>query len=316
MESLIQVENLSKVYKLGSWQELHAVDNVSFDIYTGETLGIVGESGCGKSTTGKLLLNLVQPSGGNVRMHGKDIFTLKGAAATEYRKKAQIIFQDPYASLNPRMKIMDIIAEGLVIHGIGTQKEREDRVYRLMDQVGLKRAYSNRHPHEFSGGQRQRIGIARALALEPRFIVCDEPISSLDVSIQAQVINLLNALQKEYKLTYLFISHDIKAVRLVSDRIAVMYLGRIVELATRDSLFKEQLHPYTKGLIAAIPIPDPVLERSKETVLLEGDLPSPLGTRTGCAFYSRCRQRMDRCITHVPELKARSEDHAIACHLY
>lgn len=316
MEAFIQVRNLSKVYKVGMKQHLFAVDDISFDIFKGETLGLVGESGCGKSTTGKLLVNLIEPTMGQVLLEGQPVEAKKKDALLAFRKKVQIIFQDPYASLNPRMKVMDIIAEGLVIHGGMTAKSREERVFQLMDQVGLKRAYANRHPHEFSGGQRQRIGIARALALKPEFIVCDEPISALDVSIQAQVINLLNALQKEYNLTYLFISHDIKAVKLISDRIAVMYLGRIVEIATGESLFKEQYHPYTKGLIAAIPIPDPEIERKKTQVLLEGDMPSPIGRQKGCSFYSRCQFRMERCLNEVPVLKSVERNHRVACHLY
>lgn len=315
MEAFIEVRNLSKIYKVAAKQHLYAVDDISFNIFKGETLGIVGESGCGKSTTGKLLVNLIESTSGQVLLEGQPIGALRKEALMAFRKKVQIVFQDPYASLNPRMKVMDIIAEGLVIHGGWTAKEREERVFQLMDQVGLKRAYANRHPHEFSGGQRQRIGIARALALKPEFIVCDEPISALDVSIQAQVINLLNALQKEYQLTYLFISHDIKAVKLISDRIAVMYLGRIVEIATGESLFKEQFHPYTRGLIAAIPIPDPEIERQKVQMLLEGDIPTPIGKKNGCAFYARCSHRMARCLNEVPLLRPIRENHQVACHL-
>lgn len=313
---LVQVRKLTKIYYMTGGRNLFAVDDISFDVHHGETLGLVGESGCGKSTTGKLILNLIEASSGSVTFEASDIFRMKGQQLATFRQKAQIIFQDPYASLNPRMKVLDIIAEGLHIHQIGTIQDRENRVYALMDQVGLKRAYANRHPHEFSGGQRQRIGIARALALSPKFIVCDEPISALDVSIQAQVLNLLNDLQRFYDLTYLFISHDIKAVKLVSDRIAVMYLGRIVELSTGKSLFQQQRHPYTKGLIAAIPLPNPNLERVKKTVLLEGELPAPIGKKTGCAFYGRCPERMPRCEYQVPELREVTKGHQVACLLY
>ncbi|TYP56186.1 ABC transporter ATP-binding protein [Thermosediminibacter litoriperuensis] len=313
---LIEVNNLKKYFNVGRGAVLKAVDNVSLHIMEGETLGLVGESGCGKTTMGRTIIRLYEPTSGQVLFEGKNVHKLDGQQLREFNRKAQMIFQDPYASLNPRMTVGDIIGEGIDIHGIYKNKERTDRIYELLGVVGLNKEHANRFPHEFSGGQRQRIGIARALAVEPKFIVCDEPISALDVSIQAQVINLLMELQQKLKLTYLFIAHDLSMVKYVSDRIAVMYLGVVVELATSEDLHNRPLHPYTQALLSAIPVPDPETERKKKRILLEGDVPSPINPPEGCRFAKRCRYAKPVCTEQQPEFKEVEKNHFVACHLY
>jgi oligopeptide transport system ATP-binding protein len=305
--------------------DIKAVDGISFDVKRGETLGLVGESGCGKSTTGRAILQLYRPTAGSVSFEDTELTTLKGEEMRKMRRHMQMIFQDPYASLNPRMTVGNIVGEPLEVHNILSGKARRERVKELLDVVGLNPYFINRYPHEFSGGQRQRIGIARALAVQPHFIVCDEPISALDVSIQAQVINLLEKLQEEFNLTYLFIAHDLAVVRHISDRIAVMYLGKIVELADRDTLYRNPLHPYTQALLSAVPIPDPVAEaeRSKKRVILQGDVPSPANPPKGCNFCTRCpsaqrvlqEQGINTCEID-PEFREIEPDHWVACHLY
>jgi oligopeptide transport system ATP-binding protein len=296
---------------------IKAVDGVNFELYRGETLGLVGESGCGKSTTGRAILQLYRPTAGEVVFEGKDLTKVKGEELRKMRRRMQMIFQDPYASLNPRMTVGSIVGEPLEVHGIGaTKKERQERVQELLKIVNLNPYFINRYPHEFSGGQRQRIGIARALAVNPAFIVCDEPISALDVSIQAQIINLLEDLQEEFGLTYLFIAHDLSVVRHISDRIAVMYLGKIVELADRDELYATPMHPYTQALLSAVPIPDPVIENQRQRIILEGDVPSPANPPKGCHFSTRCPRVMDRCRQEEPPFKTYSSGHFVACWLY
>ena len=322
-EVLVKVENLKKYFpitrgiviqkEIGA---VRAVDDVSFEIHRGETLGLVGESGCGKSTTGRTIIQLYRPTSGKVYYQDRELTDLKGGDLRHLRRNMQIIFQDPYASLDPRMTVGNIIAEPLEIHGIGkSKKERRERVKELLRQVGLNPYFINRYPHEFSGGQRQRIGVARALALEPEFIVCDEPISALDVSIQAQVVNLLEELQEELGLTYLFIAHDLSMVRHISDRTAVMYLGKLVELAEREELYNNPLHPYTQALLSAVPIPDPVAERNRQRVILEGDVPSPANPPPGCNFHPRCPIVQDICKQVEPEWREVIPDHWVACHL-
>ena len=325
--SLVEVEDL-RVYfpiKEGLIRErhvgdVHAVDDVSFSLRRGETLGLVGESGCGKSTTGRAMLRLYEPTAGRVLFDGIDVTTLKGDALRRVRRRMQMIFQDPYASLNPRMTVNGIVGEPLEIHGEGgTNQERQERVREVLTTVGLNPEYGVRYPHEFSGGQRQRIGIARALALSPEFIVADEPISALDVSIQAQIINLLQRLQDRLGLTYLFIAHDLSVVRHISDRIAVMYLGRIVEVAPSRELNTKPLHPYTVALLSAIPIPDPTVEARRRRIILTGDVPSPVDPPSGCRFHTRCwlRERLgnpERCSSEDPALRAMASGHEVACH--
>jgi len=292
---------------------IKAVDGVSFGIVQGETLGLVGESGCGKSTTGRAILQLYEPTAGKVTFDGQELTQLKGEPLRKMRRRMQMIFQDPYASLNPRMTVGDIVGEPLVVHNIAKGKERRERVQELLRVVGLNPYFVNRYPHEFSGGQRQRIGVARALAVNPDFIVCDEPISALDVSIQAQIINLLEDLQAEFNLTYLFIAHDLSVVRHISDRIAVMYLGKIVELTDRYRLYNEPMHPYTQALLSAVPIPDPMVEEKRQRVILEGDVPSPANPPKGCNFSTRCPVVMDICKEQEPEFKDVGDGHWVAC---
>jgi oligopeptide transport system ATP-binding protein len=299
--------------------DVHAVDDVSFDLPRGETLGLVGESGCGKSTTGRTILRLYKPTAGRILFDGVDVTTLKGEALRKTRRRMQMIFQDPYASLNPRMTVGGIVGEPLTVHEIGTPAERRERVAELLDVVGLNPNFLNRYPHEFSGGQRQRIGVARAIAVNPELIVADEPISALDVSIQAQIINLMERLQDEFSLTYLFIAHDLSVVRHVSNRIAVMYLGRIVELASSDDLYAHPLHPYSVALLSAVPIPDPVIESRRRRIILKGDVPSPVNPPSGCRFHTRCwlRERLgnpERCTTEDPALRTLATGHEVACH--
>jgi oligopeptide transport system ATP-binding protein len=277
-------------------------------------MGLVGESGCGKSTTGRAVLQLYKPTDGEVIFDGTDLTKLGGRTLRGYRRRMQMIFQDPYASLNPRMSIRDIISEPLVIHGIGNSAERRERVAELMRIVGLNPFYASRFPHEFSGGQRQRIGIARALAVSPDFIVCDEPVSALDVSIQAQIINLLEELQEQFGLTYLFIAHDLAVVRHISDRVGVMYLGKLMELADRNAIYDNPLHPYTKALLSAVPIPDPILERKRERIILTGDVPSSLRPPRGCVFHTRCPIAIDECRQEIPEWREAEPGHWVACH--
>ncbi|MBM4431186.1 MAG: dipeptide ABC transporter ATP-binding protein [Chloroflexi bacterium] len=295
--------------------DIRAVDGLNFFIRRGETLGLVGESGCGKSTTGRAILQLYRPTAGDVYFEGQNLTKLKGEALRRMRRKMQMIFQDPYASLNPRMTVGDIVGEPLEVHNILKGKELRERVMELLEVVGLNRYFINRYPHEFSGGQRQRIGVARALAVQPDLIVCDEPISALDVSIQAQIINLLEELQEQFHLTYLFIAHDLSVVRHISDRVAVMYLGKIVELTTRTELYDNPLHPYTQALLSAVPIPDPALEERRKRIILTGDVPSPANPPTGCHFHTRCGVKIEgTCDVVEPEFKDVGELHWVACH--
>jgi len=292
-----------------------AVDGISFFVRRGETLGLVGESGCGKSTTGRCIVQLYRPTSGSVYFEGQDLTKIKGQKLRSMRRNMQMIFQDPYASLNPRMTVGNIIGEPIEIHKLASnKKEREERVQELLRIVGLNPYMSNRYPHEFSGGQRQRIGVARALAVEPRFIVCDEPISALDVSIQAQIINLLEELQEKFSLTYLFIAHDLSVVRHISNRVAVMYLGKLVELTTRKELYDNPLHPYSQALLSAVPIPDPVVEEKRQRIILTGDVPSPVNPPSGCRFHTRCPQAIDICKEQDPEFYDRGNGHSVACH--
>jgi len=323
-EPLLHVENLKMYFPITKgiiFQRqvgaVKAVDGVSFDLYPGETLGLVGESGCGKSTTGRAILQLYRPTAGEVIFEGTDLTKIKGEQLRKMRRRMQMIFQDPYASLNPRMTVGSIVSEPLEVHGIGkNRKERQERVQELLKIVGLNPYFVNRYPHEFSGGQRQRIGVARALAVNPTFIVADEPISALDVSIQAQVINLMEDLQRDLGLTYLFIAHDLSVVRHISNRIAVMYLGKIVELADRDALYENPMHPYTQALLSAVPIPDPVIEHQRQRIILEGDVPSPINPPHGCNFNTRCPRVMDICREKDPEFKDYGDGHYAACFLY
>lgn len=315
MTPLVKVSNLKKYFSTKQG-EIKAVDDVSFEIFAGETLGLVGESGCGKSTLGRSLLRLLEDASGEVYFDGKNIFDFPRAQLKQFRREAQVIFQDPYASLNPRMTAQDIIAEPLDIHQLLEGREREDRVKELLRLVNLSPAHRKRFPHEFSGGQRQRIGIARALAPSPRFIVCDEPISALDVSVQAQIVNLLKKLQQEMGLTYLFIAHDLRMVKYLSDRVGVMYLGHLVELAPSEELYANPLHPYTQALLSAIPIPDPRIEKNRSRMVLKGEVPSPLNPPKGCVFCTRCPKAMEICHQVRPQTREVTPGHTVACHLY
>lgn len=318
-KELLRVSGLKKYFPVkkgfgkGSMQYVKAVDNVNFTIYKGETFGLVGESGCGKSTTGRTLIRLYDVTEGEILFEGKDISKMKEKELLPYRKKMQMIFQDPYSSLNARMTVSDIIGEPLDIHKLAAGKERQDRIAQLLEDVGLKQEHANRYPHEFSGGQRQRVGIARALAVNPEFIICDEPISALDVSIQAQVVNMLEDIQEQYGITYLFIAHDLSMVRHISDRIGVMYLGQLVEIAESDELYENPLHPYTQALLSAIP--DPYKDKEKSRIMLEGEVPSPINPPKGCRFASRCKYAMDICREAEPELEEIEKGHSCACHL-
>lgn len=319
---LIEVKSLKKYFEikkglLGNEKSyVKAVDDVSFYINKGETLGLVGESGCGKTTTGRTIIKLYEPTAGQIIYEGKDIAKLSPKQMLTYRRKMQMIFQDPYASLDSRMTVGDIIGEPLDIHGIINRKERSERIQYLLNTVGLNRDHASRYPHEFSGGQRQRIGIARALAVEPEFIVCDEPISALDVSIQAQVVNMLEDLQNDLGLTYLFIAHDLSMVKHISTRIGVMYLGKMVELGYSNELYQKPLHPYTQALLSAIPVPDPDMSAANQRIMLEGETPSPIDPPPGCRFKGRCRYVKQVCSEAEPELKDLGGGHCVACHLY
>ena len=310
---LVKVDNVSKHFHTAGGV-VKAVNNVSFEIAKGETVGLVGESGCGKSTLGRTLMGIYQPTEGKIYFNTEEINIKKAKDRYKYAKKAQMIFQDPYASLNPRMTVGSIISEGMEIHNMYTPEKRKERVGELLDLVGLNKEYANRFPHEFSGGQRQRIGIARALAIEPEFLICDEPISALYVSIQSQIINLLIDLQKRLGLTYLFIAHDLDIVRYISDRIVVMYLGHVVEIGESNEVYSNALHPYSQALLSAVPIPDPELEREKKRIILEGDIPSPINLPKGCPFAGRCHYAKPECSESMPELKEVSAGHFVACH--
>ena len=318
---LIEVKNLKKYFTKNSGiikrktEYIKAVDDVSFYIRKGETLGLVGESGCGKSTTGRTIIKLYNSTAGEILYDGVDIANLNKHELMPYRKKMQMIFQDPYASLNSRMTVADIIGESIDIHKIASGKERQEIIYDLLTRVGLGKDHASRYPHEFSGGQRQRIGIARALAVKPEFIICDEPISALDVSIQAQVVNMLDDLQSELGLTYLFIAHDLSMVKHISNRVGVMYLGSLVEVASSVDLYKDPIHPYTKALLSSIPIPDPDKSEQINRIVLEGDVPSPLNPPSGCKFRTRCKYAMKKCSEEIPFIKEVNKDHFVACHL-
>jgi len=317
---LITVKNLTKYFpiKKGVFRRtvgwVKAVDNVSFNVYDGEILGLVGESGCGKSTTALTMLRLVEPTSGEVMFKGKNIAKISKKQMRRYRKDLQIIFQDPYSSLDPRMRIKNIVAEGIVTHKLYDSKTRVEKVRELLEKVGIPANCMDRFPHEFSGGQRQRIGIARALALNPQIIVCDEPVSALDVSIRSQIINLFKELQQEFKLTYIFIAHDLSVIKYISDRVAVMYLGKIVEIAPKKVFFDNTLHPYAQALVSAVPVPNPDFKRKR--ILLEGDVPSPADPPSGCRFHPRCPKVMEICSQVEPELKEVEKEHFVACHLY
>lgn len=317
-EKLVEVHQLKKHFRINRNEVLKAVDGINFDIYKGETFGLVGESGCGKSTAGRTILRLYQASEGDVVFDGERVHDRKSKAELkQFNQRMQMIFQDPYASLNPRMTVMDIIAEGLDVHGLVTSKqERREKVNQLLETVGLNKEHGNRYPHEFSGGQRQRIGIARALAVDPEFIVADEPISALDVSIQAQVVNLMKKLQKEHGLTYLFIAHDLSMVRHISDRVGVMYLGNMAEIATSKELYENPLHPYTRVLLSAVPVPDPQLEKTRERIEVQGELPSPISPPSGCVFRTRCPFATSVCAEVKPVFQEYEKDHWVACHMF
>lgn len=318
---LLEVRNLRKYFRIRGESILiskklflKAVDDISFHIDRGETFGLVGESGCGKSTMGRTIIRLYNATGGEIFFDGVNITTIREKNLLPFRKRMQMIFQDPYASLNPRMTVTEIIGEGILVHNISKDQERQDRIFELLDYVGLKREHANRYPHEFSGGQRQRIGIARALAVEPELIICDEPISALDVSIQAQIVNMLEYLQDDMGLTYMFIAHDLSMVRHISDRIGVMYLGALAEIAESDELYAHPQHPYTKALLSAIPIPDPDLTKKSRRIILKGDVPSPIEPPDGCRFEARCPLASKICREFTPEFRDRGAGHFVACH--
>ncbi|AHN23311.1 dipeptide ABC transporter ATP-binding protein [Lysinibacillus sphaericus] len=317
---LLKVEGLKKYFPIRKGflntqvGDVKAVDNVSFEVFEGETLGIVGESGCGKSTTGRLLMRLLEPTAGNIEFGGKMLSSLSNSEMRKARRDIQMIFQDPYASLNPRHSIGKILEEPLIVHGMGNSKERKQKVIELLKIVGLNEYHVKRYPHQFSGGQRQRIGIARALMTNPRLIIADEPVSALDVSIQAQVLNLMQSLQKELKLTYIFISHDLGVVRHISNRVGVMYLGKLVELTASENLYAEPLHPYTQALLSSVPVPDPTFER--EQLIISGDIPSASNPPSGCAFHTRCPFKKAQCSSVVPNMQEVKPGHYVACHLY
>jgi oligopeptide/dipeptide ABC transporter ATP-binding protein len=314
VEPLISARNIKKHFNVGKGK-LKAVDGISFDIYPGETFGLVGESGCGKSTAGRTIIRLYEPTDGELLFNGENIYELSKSEMREVRRDFQMIFQDPYASLNPRMTVEEIVGEPLEIHHMyKSRKDRINRVIELLQLVGLNEEHALRFPHEFSGGQRQRIGIARALALNPKFIVCDEPISALDVSIQAQVVNLLKKLQNELGLTYLFIAHDLSMVRYISDKVGVMYLGQMMELAKSEELYLNPIHPYTRALLSAIPIPDPDIQRGRKRIVLEGDVPSPINPKEGCRFVDRCSHAIPKCDEITPTFEKMKKDHFVACH--
>ncbi len=320
VKPLLEVKHLKKYFPIKGGifgrpvGEVKAVNDVSFEVYEGEVLGIVGESGCGKSTTGKALLRLTEPSDGEVLFEGRDVTKMSSEEMRKMRRDMQMIFQDPYASLNPRHNVGKILGEPLLVHGIGDKKDRAEKVKEILEIVGLSGDHASRYPHQFSGGQRQRIGIARALIVRPKLIVCDEPVSALDVSVQSQILNLMEDLQEEFKLTYIFIAHDLSVVKHISHRIGVMYLGKMVELSSKDNLYREPLHPYTQSLMSAVPEPDPDLK--KERIILEGDVPSPSNPPSGCPFHTRCPKVMDMCKTEVPEFREIRDSHFAACHLY
>ena len=318
--SLLEIRDLKKYFPVNDGLfsrnkgAVKAVDGVNLAVNEGETLGLVGESGCGKSTLGRTILRLIEPTGGEVIFQGKNLLAMSQRELRDMRREMQIIFQDPYASLNPRMRVGDIVGEGLEIHKLAKGKAKRDRVMELLHQVGLRQDHYSRYPHEFSGGQRQRIGIARALAVSPKFIVCDEPVSSLDVSIQAQIINLLQELQEKMHLTYLFISHDLRVVEHISHRVAIMYLGKVVEIANSETIYRDAKHPYTRALLSAVPMPD--TDRKKERVVLEGDVPSPVNPPSGCTFHPRCAYRQALCSETEPPLDFSSDGHGVACHVF
>jgi oligopeptide transport system ATP-binding protein len=318
--SLLEVRNLKKYFPVGSGLfsrrkgEVRAVDGVDLTVEEGETLGLVGESGCGKSTLGRTILRLIEPTEGEIIFEEKNLLKLSPRDMRNMRREMQIIFQDPYASLNPRMRVGDIVGEGLEIHKLAAGRKKRDRVMELLNQVGLREDHFDRYPHEFSGGQRQRIGIARALAVSPRFIVADEPVSSLDVSIQAQIINLLQELQQKMHLTYFFISHDLRVVEHISHRVAIMYLGKIVEIAPSETIYRDAKHPYTRALLSAVPVPDP--DHKKERIILQGDVPSPVNPPPGCSFHPRCSYREDICDKVEPELEFGGDTHGVSCHVF
>jgi oligopeptide/dipeptide ABC transporter ATP-binding protein len=313
--TLVQIENLKKHFPASGGQSVRAVDGVSFNIERGETLGLVGESGCGKTTVGRCLLRLIEPTNGEIKFDGQDLLSLGKSEMRALRRRMQIVFQDPYSSLNPRMKVGDIIGEPLIVHSIGNKQERQDRIAELLRVVKLDPDYANRYPHQFSGGQRQRIGIARALALNPDFIVADEPVSALDVSVQAQVVNLLQDLQAQFGLTYLFISHGLAVVEHISTRVGVMYLGKIVELASSAELYENPKHPYTQALLASIPLPDPEQTRDRKRIALSGEVPTPMNPPSGCRFHTRCPHVMEKCKSTEPEFKEITPGHFAACFL-